>query len=61
MGICAYDDEGFIFETAKYVYSEEQDWGEYVSRTTYYVRFADMEDGLHDYDCILLDHWEREE
>jgi hypothetical protein len=61
MGVCAHDDEGFIFEAAKYVYSEEQDWGEYVSQTTYYVRFADMEDGLNDYDCIILDHWEKEE
>ena len=61
MGICAHDDEGFIFEAEKIVYPEGQDWGEYVARTTYYVRFADMEDGLHDYDCILLDHWEREE
>ena len=61
MSVRAYDDEGFVFEASRVEYPEGEDYGEFVEQTTYYVRFADMEDGLHDYDCILLDHWEREE
>ena len=61
MSVCAYDEEGFIFEASEVVYPEGQDWGKIVATTTYYVRFADMEDGLNDYDCIQLHHWEREE